>query len=453
MPDDGGDGMPMPTGLGNFKGVMLCNRPDIVAPKTKDPTELPPFYSAVAPGALEPPGMLHPTTLNPLAQKKDVPEAFKRHRKMLVEMQDNLNASKSEDFLKSKAKEEQVVGHREKCADQRQAVRDALRDAEEGAQTKNNPKFLNKLRDAVAVSEDRLAMDVGEMNKTNMAGSANSSSSSKVVANKTSSSKPAWALTKKQKEEMEEQEVADLLSFANNLNFEEYVEDLEFRQALSALKGRATDLLSRTEKKFQQDLQLKKQELIAEVTAENLSELEDLSAQKGPQAVAVMSGVSQSVSQRGVNVKNTQEEASEYYSTEPESEQTVSSVSSFSSYGYATLRRKKEEAEKLQKKASVEGGKADGDEEEDEAASSVASTSSKREQAAEILREKPEMKAIHSKESIVKMVEKLAAGIEEMSKKPANRMPLIVLSDDHHPVQREQLDPKKVAYLYRSPAI
>mmetsp|Transcript_13858 Transcript_13858/g.34216 ORF Transcript_13858/g.34216 Transcript_13858/m.34216 type:complete len:373 (-) Transcript_13858:375-1493(-) len=372
---------------------------------------------------------------------------------MLVEMQDNLNASKSEDFLKSKAKEEQVVGHREKCADQRQAVRDALRDAEEGAQTKNNPKFLNKLRDAVAVSEDRLAMDVGEMNKTNMAGSANSSSSSKVVANKTSSSKPAWALTKKQKEEMEEQEVADLLSFANNLNFEEYVEDLEFRQALSALKGRATDLLSRTEKKFQQDLQLKKQELIAEVTAENLSELEDLSAQKGPQAVAVMSGVSQSVSQRGVNVKNTQEEASEYYSTEPESEQTVSSVSSFSSYGYATLRRKKEEAEKLQKKASVEGGKADGDEEEDEAASSVASTSSKREQAAEILREKPEMKAIHSKESIVKMVEKLAAGIEEMSKKPANRMPLIVLSDDHHPVQREQLDPKKVAYLYRSPAI
>lgn len=109
--------------------------------------------------------------------------------------------------MKSKAKEEQVVGHREKCADQRQAVRDALRDAEEGAQTKNNPKFLNKLRDAVAVSEDRLAMDVGEMNKTNMAGSANSSSSSKVVANKTSSSKPAWALTKKQKEEMEEQEV------------------------------------------------------------------------------------------------------------------------------------------------------------------------------------------------------------------------------------------------------
>lgn len=87
MPDDGGDGMPMPTGLGNFKGVMLCNRPDIVAPKTKDPTELPPFYSAVAPGALEPPGMLHPTTLNPLDQKKDVPEAFKRHRKMLVEMQ------------------------------------------------------------------------------------------------------------------------------------------------------------------------------------------------------------------------------------------------------------------------------------------------------------------------------------------------------------------------------
>ncbi|CAD7922521.1 unnamed protein product [Amoebophrya sp. A120] len=433
MPETGLDAGAMPTGLGNFKGVMLCNRPDLSAPKTKDPTEMPPFYSAVAPGALEPLGMLHPNELNPMEQKRDMPPAMKKHRKWLQNLQDELKTSKTELQAKADSKESKVVDLREKCADQRQAVRDALSKATEEVpqQTKNHPEFLNNLKDAVAVSEDKPLPEPLPASKMNAA--ANKDGGKKKKKNK-----PLWAMSATEKEENEEHEVADLLDFAQNLNFEDYVEDLEFRQALSVLKGRANDLLARTEQKFLKDVAEKKKELITEVTEENLSELEDKSHKQKLQAT-VVSGVSQSVSQRGGRKAVEEEEESSYYSTEPESAETATSVSSFSSYGYVTLRRKREEAEKA----------ALSNKEED--LQSVASSS--REVAKEVLKENPEMKAVHSKESVMRMVEKLAAGIEELSKRPANREPLIVTSDDHHPVQREALDPKNVAYLYRSPAI
>lgn len=80
MADDAADAV---AGLGNFKGVMLCNRPDVGDERLKDPTKLKPFYSSVAPGALEPLGMLHPTSLDPLAQRKDEVPALRKHRDWL----------------------------------------------------------------------------------------------------------------------------------------------------------------------------------------------------------------------------------------------------------------------------------------------------------------------------------------------------------------------------------
>ena len=49
---------------------------------------------------------------------------------------------------------------------------------------------------------------------------------------------PKWALTEEKVEELEEEEAADLVSFAQSLNFEEYVDDVEVVQALSVIRDR-----------------------------------------------------------------------------------------------------------------------------------------------------------------------------------------------------------------------
>merc|ERR1711937_471736 len=54
--------------------------------------------------------------------------------------------------------------------------------------------------------------------------------------------KPLWAMTEQEKESFQEKEADDLLSFADNLDFDQYIGDLEFRQNLEVLKDRAGKL-------------------------------------------------------------------------------------------------------------------------------------------------------------------------------------------------------------------
>lgn len=85
-----GDGVdPGITGLGNFKGVMLCNRPDATGSLQSQKSELKPFYSSVAPGALEPLGMLtkkDPSDQPPPRRREEAP-ALKRHREWIKQLQ------------------------------------------------------------------------------------------------------------------------------------------------------------------------------------------------------------------------------------------------------------------------------------------------------------------------------------------------------------------------------
>lgn len=54
--------------------------------------------------------------------------------------------------------------------------------------------------------------------------------------------KPAWALSEKEAEELEEQDADNLLEFAYQLDYEKYIEDFEVRQALAVLKERVQEL-------------------------------------------------------------------------------------------------------------------------------------------------------------------------------------------------------------------
>ena len=56
------------------------------------------------------------------------------------------------------------------------------------------------------------------------------------------SSKPKWALTAEQAEEQENKEVDNLLSFVHSLDYDEFINDLEIRQALEIVKERVSEI-------------------------------------------------------------------------------------------------------------------------------------------------------------------------------------------------------------------
>lgn len=57
--------------------------------------------------------------------------------------------------------------------------------------------------------------------------------------------KPKWAYTEKQVEDEEEENVDDLLAFTNNLDYDKYIDDLEVKHMVNALKKRIDELKSK----------------------------------------------------------------------------------------------------------------------------------------------------------------------------------------------------------------
>jgi len=57
-------------------------------------------------------------------------------------------------------------------------------------------------------------------------------------ASKGGPSKPAWAMTEEEAEVVEDQEAEDLVDFAQSLDYDSYIDDLEVRQALNVIRER-----------------------------------------------------------------------------------------------------------------------------------------------------------------------------------------------------------------------
>merc|ERR1719379_3055075 len=54
--------------------------------------------------------------------------------------------------------------------------------------------------------------------------------------------KPLWAMTEQEKDEFEEGAADDLIDFAEGLDYDKFIGDLEFKQGLEALRDRAGKL-------------------------------------------------------------------------------------------------------------------------------------------------------------------------------------------------------------------
>merc|ERR1712217_871475 len=60
----------------------------------------------------------------------------------------------------------------------------------------------------------------------------------KPSAPKQQASKPLWAMTEEEKDLFQDNEADDLINFAENLDYDKYVGDLEFRQGMEAMRDR-----------------------------------------------------------------------------------------------------------------------------------------------------------------------------------------------------------------------
>jgi len=376
---------PPPGGLGNFKGVMLCNRPtEISMDKAVSGGDGPaPFKSTVSATHCDQLG-LNPCKVreNTDAQAKlrGPSAALRKHVKWLKQLQSEMSEERSkidEEHQQAEKKKERLKNFSEK---QREAVKSLL-----------NSDF--------DVKQEHLeeAIQLGKSKDGKR-------------------SKPLWAMTEQEKEAFQEKEADDLLAFADNLDFDQYIGDFEFRQNLEVLKDRAGKLA-------------KEQDALKDAIVNEFNEDEESTAVGSPRnhgenrSLDGLEGSSLGVGE-GVD-------------------------------GLGGTRSKRAEARRRADGVSEwDSSTCCGDEQRSAAADED------REFAARILEQNPGVRGIHSEKSVQKIIEKqrekakeLVDLVEHLQNDVAPPDPLITTSADTQGKAKKKVDPSMLPYLYRSPAI
>ncbi|OMJ67499.1 hypothetical protein SteCoe_35323 [Stentor coeruleus] len=193
--------------IGNYKGVMLCNRPN-------DPSDKPqrdgpePFISRVTVKeqlGINPPIKLIQTTQKP----KRTLEILKRHKQWLSQLQKQKEDIAVEEQKNLKAKEQKLQKMKKKY------------------KTNKEPKAKT------AEANEKKSQNLTEKSLKKLESEPNE---------KGQKEKPKWAMTEKEAEIHEEKEVDDLLKYVQDLDYESIINDLEVRQALEIVKERIEEI-------------------------------------------------------------------------------------------------------------------------------------------------------------------------------------------------------------------
>ena len=205
--------------IGNYKGVMLCNRPNDPGATVKQQGKGP-FISRVTP--LEQLGLTPSLKVTVRRAKGRNLEILNRHKKWLLQLQQRKTQLTEVDQKKALDDQEKRRKIAEQAAKKRQLIL-GQEDAPKASPPPENPvSTLRNSPPAAPVKKlttENLRAHTREMDR-----------------------KPKWALTQEAAVEQEEAEVDDLLDFANSLDYDEIINDLEVRQALEILKDRVEEL-------------------------------------------------------------------------------------------------------------------------------------------------------------------------------------------------------------------
>lgn len=234
--DNGGD-YPKAS-IGNYKGVMLCNRPgENGQPPRPDRGGLEPFNSRVdpkVPSGWNPTGKLQPRQQK---KKRDPNSILVRHKKFLHELEQNKIADRENAMIEEHNAGVKMNKFKEQATKQREKIK-ALKAQDANSIDANGYDMTTGATAAALAQQQPLTM--------NNVDQFSEASAKKAVPSQKGAKKakamPAWAKTEKQTEEDKEAEVDDLLEFAYELDYEKYMEDAEVRMALAVIKDRVTNL-------------------------------------------------------------------------------------------------------------------------------------------------------------------------------------------------------------------
>lgn len=381
---------PPPGGLGNFKGVMLCNRPAEISmdKAVRDAEGPPPFKSTVSATHKEQIG-LNPCKgeglkMDDSLKRRGPSAALRRHVKWLKELQKQMGEERQkveEDEVQEEARKSRLKNH---CEKQREAVRQLL--------TSDCDITHEDLHHAVKGGGEMKTKDGKKV-------------------------KPLWAMSEEEKREFEAKEEDSLIEFAEGLDFDKYIGDLEFRQGLEVLKDRAGKL-KKEETAF-------KDALIDEFNASE----EASTAVGSPREVDLEHGIEGSSLGDGSEVRS-------QYSRASRSE-TKRNADGRPEWDSST-------------NAGDERSKVDEND---------------KEVAARVLESNPQIRGVHSEKAVQKIIEKqreqaekekakeIVALVDQLKSEIAAPAPVIICSEDMQGKAKKKVDPSMLPYLYRSPAI
>lgn len=235
--------------IGNYKGVMLCNRPfaGVAAAAHKavggGSGGNVPFRSAVIPH--------EPIGLNPSRERrafikmdrKKKNSVLSRHKKWLKQLQ-----KAKEQFQQQAEEEEQKQENkRMRFAAQQAALRAEVRNTlEVGVGEADMMEMAaSKLADVQDANDREITKEIQKINEYEQKNEENEEQNNSAWRDEQRErqlgdmrSKPAWALTAQQKDVLEDEEADDLMDFAQNLDVDKYLDDLEVRAALESVRNR-----------------------------------------------------------------------------------------------------------------------------------------------------------------------------------------------------------------------
>eukprot|EP00941_MAST-03F_sp_MAST-3F-sp1_P004123 g4123.t1 len=227
--------------IGNYKGVMLCNRPfaGTKAGATRAGAAAAGGLAGKAPfragGNLVTNKELG---LNPAKRpiqhekRKKKETVIQKHKKWLKQLQKE-KRELEEEIL---AKEEKKQARKKAFARREKEMRDLIRGTEVNPESSSFEVSNSEDDEKISDLADELDKAIAKQTQSQL------SAKQKKKLDDSKGKRPAWAYAEgKQEEELEElkeEELEDLLKFTQELDFEKYVEDMEVKTALENLKKR-----------------------------------------------------------------------------------------------------------------------------------------------------------------------------------------------------------------------
>jgi len=208
--------------INNYKGVMLCTRPNENIGAVKER----PFVSRVDPKDRL---GINPVKKNGLVVvKKRGNPILQRHRAWLNSFKERMREKKEFEETRGKQDQEKFERVKEQASRTRSPAH-----YEEFYNDNANNQVDNALRNN-SQPEQSSPVHIEKEEEIK---------SKKVAAKKKDNKeKPKWAYTQEQVKAEEDEELDDLLNFTSNLDYDKYINDLEVKNMVSALKNRIDEL-------------------------------------------------------------------------------------------------------------------------------------------------------------------------------------------------------------------